>query len=97
VSKADQPRYRNDAASAVARGYTDYGRWGTCRNDHGYGTWAVCNQAFKEGHTIYYRAAPYDGDTGKYVGSESALDSSRTRAGTVRDDRCASALRWMQR
>lgn len=67
-----------DGASAVARWYTNYGRWGTCRNAHGYGTWAVCNKDFKEGQTIYFRAAQYDGDTGTYVGDESALDSSGT-------------------
>jgi hypothetical protein len=70
----------SDGASAVARWYTDYGRWGTCRNAHGYGTWAVCNKDFAEHHTIYFRAAQYDGsaEPPAYVGGESALDSSGT-------------------
>lgn len=60
-------------ASAVARWYTDYGRWGTCGNAHGKGHWAYCNKNFAEGAKIYFRASQYDGDTGQYVYGESAL------------------------
>ncbi|GIH15157.1 hypothetical protein [Rugosimonospora africana] len=38
----------SDGASAVARWYTDYGRWGTCHNAHGYSTWAVCDKDFAD-------------------------------------------------
>ena len=64
-----------DGASAVARWYTDYGRWGTCRNAHGAGTYAVCNKDFKEGHTFYWRTSLCDAEIQDYVGVESDLDS----------------------
>jgi hypothetical protein len=67
-----------DQASAVARWYTDYGRWGTCRNALGAGHWGVCNKNFAENHWIYWRASQYDGDTGQYVGGESGLATSGT-------------------
>jgi hypothetical protein len=64
-----------DGYSAVARWYTDYGRWGTCRNSLGAGQWGVCNKDFAEGYVINMRASRYDGDTGQYVGPESPLYS----------------------
>ncbi|MGI5328463.1 hypothetical protein [Actinomadura nitritigenes] len=67
-----------DGASAVARWYTDYGRWGTCRNAHGKGHWAYCNKNFAEGAAIYFRASQYDGDTDQYVYGESLLEWSIT-------------------
>ncbi|MFD8035573.1 hypothetical protein ACFV3F_44030 [Streptomyces sp. NPDC059717] len=67
-----------DGASAVARWYTDYGRWGTCRNAHGAGEWAFCNKDFAEGHTIYFRATQYDAGKDDYVGDESSLQHSGT-------------------
>jgi hypothetical protein len=67
-----------DGYSAVARWYTDYGRWGTCRNALGKGHWAVCNKDFAENHVFYFRASLYDGDTHHYVGQESELRSSST-------------------
>ncbi|MEV4619427.1 hypothetical protein AB0J74_12055 [Asanoa sp. NPDC049573] len=67
-----------DHASAVARWVTDYGRWGTCRNAHGAGTWAVCDKDFKEGATLKFRAAQYDGDTGTWWGEESLARSVST-------------------
>jgi hypothetical protein len=60
-----------DHASAVARWFTDYGRWGTCRNSLGAGHWAVCNKDFKEGSYLTTRAAQYDGDTQSWVYIES--------------------------
>ena len=60
-----------DGYSAVMRWYTDYGRWGTCRNANGAGTWAKCNKDFAEGHTITWRATQYNGDTKKWVNPES--------------------------
>ena len=68
----------SDGFSAVARWYTDYGRWGTCRNALSAGSWGVCNKDFKENQAIYWRASRYDGDTGQYVGPESGLDGSST-------------------
>lgn len=62
-----------DGYSAVARWYTDYGRWGTCRNSLGSDQWGVCNKDMAEDGIIYYRASRYDGDTDTYVGPESAL------------------------
>jgi hypothetical protein len=61
-----------DSASAVARWYTNYGRWGTCRNSLGAGHWAVCNKDFEESSLLTFRAAQYDGDTKSWVGPESA-------------------------
>jgi hypothetical protein len=60
-----------DGYSAVVRWYTDYGRWGTCRNSLGAGKWAVCNKDFKEGYYIHWRVTRYNGDTGKWVDPES--------------------------
>jgi hypothetical protein len=60
-----------DHASAVARWFTDYGRWGTCRNSLGVGHWAVCNKDFKEGSYLTTRATQYDGDTDSWWGPES--------------------------
>ncbi len=62
-----------DGYSAVARWYTDYGRWGTCRNANGSGTWAVCNKDFVENSHLYFRASRYDGDTDVYISPESDL------------------------
>jgi hypothetical protein len=67
-----------DGASAVARWFTDYGRWGTCRNALGAGKWGVCDKDFKENHILTFRAAQYDGDTGQYVGNESGPNSAST-------------------
>ncbi|MEV6842544.1 hypothetical protein [Actinoplanes sp. NPDC051411] len=60
-----------DSASAVARWFTSYGRWGTCRNSLGAGHWAVCNKDFKEGYWLTARATQYDGDTQDWKGPES--------------------------
>jgi hypothetical protein len=60
-----------DSASAVARWYTEYGRWGTCRNSLGAGHWAVCNKDFKEGYLLTAVATQYDGDTRNWWGPES--------------------------
>jgi hypothetical protein len=57
---------KSDGFSAVARWYTDYGRWGTCRNAHGYNTWAVCNKDFKEGYEFSFRPALYDAESDSY-------------------------------
>ena len=67
-----------DHASAVARWFTDYGRWGTCRNSRGAGYWVVCNKDFKEGYTIKFEAQSYDGDTADWLGAPSDLVSSGT-------------------
>jgi hypothetical protein len=65
----------SDWYSGVARWYTDYGRWGTCRNALGAGKWGVCNKNLAEGHTFSWRASRYDADTDAYIGPESALMS----------------------
>jgi hypothetical protein len=60
-----------DHASSVARWYTSYGRWGTCRNSLGADRWAVCNKDFKEGYYLTVRATQYDGETQSWWGPES--------------------------
>ncbi|MFD2081491.1 hypothetical protein SAMN05421678_106190 [Actinopolymorpha cephalotaxi] len=60
------------------RWYTDYGRWGTCRNALGAGKWGVCDKDFAEDYTLYFRASRYDGDTGDWVSPESSLQHSGT-------------------
>ncbi len=61
-----------DGFSAVMRWHTDYGRWGTCRNRLGSGTWALCNKNLQEAsHTMTWRATRYNGNTGKWVAPES--------------------------
>lgn len=68
-----------DGYSAVMRWYTDYGRWGTCRNALKAGTWGVCNKDFAEKpHTLYFRATRYNGTTGKWVSPESLEASVST-------------------
>jgi hypothetical protein len=68
----------SDNASAVMRWYTDYGRWGTCRNAHKAGTWAVCNKDFAEGHIIHFHADQYDGETKSWVETPGPDESMTT-------------------
>lgn len=75
---------KKDGFSAVMRWYTDYGRWGTCRNKLGYGKWGVCDKNFAEydsngdHYWLNYRASRYNGDTNKWVEPESELQASTT-------------------
>ncbi|MET9023143.1 hypothetical protein ABZV93_24525 [Actinopolymorpha sp. NPDC004070] len=67
-----------DGYSAVMRWYTNYGRWGTCRNPYKAGTWVVCDKDFAEGSWLNFRASRYDGETKKWIGPESDLMASTT-------------------
>ncbi|GAA5198268.1 hypothetical protein GCM10023322_71250 [Rugosimonospora acidiphila] len=63
-----------DHNSAVARWVTDYGRWGTCRNANGAGTWVTCNKNFKEGAQLGMVATQYDGTTDSWWGPETSRE-----------------------
>ncbi len=63
---------KGDHYSAVMRWYTDYGRWGTCRNALGSGKWGVCDKDFAEqSHYLAFRATRYNGQTKAWVDPQS--------------------------